>query len=310
MKHGTQKYISECPICQRAKSEHCPYPGLLEPLEIPDMAWQHITMDFIEGLPKSSGKDVILVVVDRLTKLAHFIPLSHPYIVNTVAQAFIDNIFKLHGPPISIVTDRDGIFTSNVWQKVFKSLNVKLKFITAYHPQTDGQSERVNQCLETYLRCMVFQEPKKWASWLSQAEWWYNTAHHPSLKMSPFQALYGFAPPMVNEIALPGPEDTEAREFLAVKQEMFTKLKANLAQAQARMKKHADKKITERTLEVGDMVYLRMQPYRMSAFRLRRALKLTSKYYGPYRIIEKIGKLAYKLLLPEGINIHPVFHVS
>jgi transposase InsO family protein len=151
-------------------------------------------MDFIEGLPKSQGKEVILVVVDRLTKSAHFIPLSHPYTVHSMSQAFIDNVFKLHGPPISIITDRDRIFTSNMWQQVFKSLNVKLKLSTAYHPQTDGQTERVNQCLEAYLCCMVFQEPKKWAAWLSLAEWWYNTTYHTALKVSPFQALYGFPP--------------------------------------------------------------------------------------------------------------------
>jgi transposase InsO family protein len=178
------------------------------------MAWQHISMDFVEGFPKSSGKEVILVVVDRLTKMAHFIALSHPYSVQTVAQAFMDNIFKLHGPPVIIVTDRDRIFTSNMWQAMFKSLNVKLKLSTAYHPQTDGQTERVNQCLESYLRCMVFQEPKKWAAWLALAEWWYNTSHHTAIKMSPFQALYGFPPPMINEISLPGPEDTQTQSQL------------------------------------------------------------------------------------------------
>jgi hypothetical protein len=258
LKRDTQQYITECAVCQRSKSEHCPYPGLLEPLERPDMAWQHISMDFIEGLPKSRGKDVILVVVDRMTKMAHFIALSHPYSVQSVAQAFMENIFKLHGPPISIVTDRDRIFTSHMWQKVFKSLNVKLKMSTAHHPQTDGQTERVNQCLESYLRSMVFQEPTKWASWLAMAEWWYNTSHHTAIKMSPFQALYGYAPPMISEIALPGPEETEARDFLQEKQLMLDRLKVNLAQAQARMKKHADKKRTERVLEVGDMVYLKM----------------------------------------------------
>jgi len=281
LKKETQQFISECAVCQSAKSEHCPYPGLLEPLDTPDMAWQHITMDFIEGLPKSNGKEVILVVV------AHFIPLSHPYTAHSVATAFLDNIFKLHGPPISIVTDRDRIFTSTLWQKVFKSLNIKLKLSTAYHPQTDGQSERVNQCLESYLRCMVFQEPKKWAAWLSLAEWWYNTTHHTALKMSPFQALYGFPPPMINEIALPGPEDVEARDFMQEKQQILTQLKENLAQAKSRMKRHANKKRSERTLEVGDMVYLKMQPYRMAAFGLRQPIKLTTKYYGPFRVTEK-----------------------
>jgi hypothetical protein len=110
------------------------------------------------------------------------------------------------------------------------------------------------------------------------AEWWYNTTYHTALKVSPFQALYGFAPPMISEVALPGPEDIEAREFLQERQEMLSKLKENLTQAQARMKRHADKKRTERVLEVGDMVYLKMQPYRLSAFGLRHATKLRSKF--------------------------------
>jgi transposase InsO family protein len=120
------------------------------------MAWQLITMDFIEALPRSEGKDTILVVVDKLTKYAHFIPLSHPFAAKTIVQIFIDNVFKLHGLPLAIITDRDRVFTSQLWQDLLKSLNVKLRFGSAYHPQTDGQSERVNQCLENYLRCMVF----------------------------------------------------------------------------------------------------------------------------------------------------------
>jgi transposase InsO family protein len=181
------------------------------------MAWQHITMDFIEGLPKSQGKEVILVVVDRMTKLAHFIALSYPYTTHSVAETFIANIFKLHGPPASIITDRDMIFTSHLWQEIFNSMKVKLKLSTAYHPQMDGQSERVNQCLESYLRCMVFQDKKR-ASWLPLAEWWYNTSYHTALKTSPFQALYGYSPPMLSEFSISPTADTEAQDFLVDRQ--------------------------------------------------------------------------------------------
>lgn len=134
---------------------------LLKPLEVPGMAWTHISMDFIEGLPKVKGKDVILVVVDRFTKYAHFIALSHPYTVQQVVQLFMDQIFRLHGFPLVIVTDRDRIFTSKLFEEIFKSAGVSLRFSTSYHPQTDGQTERVNQCLENYLRIMAFQDPKE-----------------------------------------------------------------------------------------------------------------------------------------------------
>jgi hypothetical protein len=141
LKQDVQNYVTACPICQRSKHENCKYPGLLDPLPTPDMAWAHVTMDFIEGLPKSQGKDVILVVVDKLTRYAHFIPLSHPYTVQSVAQALFDNVIKLHGPPAVIISDRDRIFTSNLWKQIFSSFKTELRFSSAYHPQSDGQTE-------------------------------------------------------------------------------------------------------------------------------------------------------------------------
>jgi transposase InsO family protein len=171
-------------------------------------------MDFVEGLPKSQGKDVILVVVDRFTKYAHFISLNHPYTAQDVVTVFLDNVFKLHGLPRVILTDRDPIFTSNMWQSLFKALEVKFHLSSAYHPQTDGQTERVNQCLENYLRCMCFNSPKRWHYWLSLAEWWYNTSFHTSLNLTPFQAQYGYPPPMVAEVVIPDCPDIHMQEQL------------------------------------------------------------------------------------------------
>jgi hypothetical protein len=298
--------VSQCAICQRAKYEHCHYPGLLAPLPIPNMAWSFISMDFVEGLPKSRGKNVILVVVDRLTKYAHFLSLSHPFTAAHVAQLFLDNVFKLHGPPIAIVTDRDKIFTSKLWQDIFKSMKVSLHYSSAYHPQTDGQTKRVNQCLESYLRCMAFLEPK---NWLPLVEWWYNTNYHTSLKSSPFEALYGYPPPMILEVMVPG-LDSPALDFLLQKQQMITRLKENLAQAQSRIKNYADLKRSERQFIVGDIVYLKLQPFRCHAFGIHANLKLATKYYGAFKILEKIGLAAYRLQLPATADIHPIFHVS
>jgi hypothetical protein len=310
MHKQVKDYVRTCPVCQKNKAEHLPYPGLLEQLPVPDMAWTHISMDFVEGLPKSNDKDVILVVVDRFTKYAHFLSLSHPFTVQDVINLFIDNVFKLHGPPAVIVTDRDRIFTSNLWQALFKSMDIKLHLSSAYHPETDGQTERVNQCLENYLRCMCFATPKKWHSWLSLAEWWYNSSYHTSLNMTPFQALYGFPPPMVAEVVLPDCADDKAKEILQNRQLAQQVIKDNLNKAQSRIKAQADKHRSERVLEVGDMVYLKIQPYRHTSLSLHRSLKLHSKFYGPFRVLEKIGKVAYKLLLPNGCLLHPVFHVS
>ena len=151
-------------------------------------------MDFIEGLPKSAGYSVILVVVDRFTKYAHFLPLKHPFTASMVTQTFLDNVVKLHSLPNAIVSDRDKIFTSALWQNLFKGMHTKLNMSTAYHPQTDSQTERVNQCLETYLRCAVAASPTKWAQWLSLAEYWYNTSFHTAIGCTPFKALYGVEP--------------------------------------------------------------------------------------------------------------------
>lgn len=159
MRKDVEAMLSECPVSQLTKAEHVHIPGLLDPLEIPDMAWSHISTDFIKALPKSKGKEVILVVVDRLTKYAHFLPLSHPYTIQDVVQIFMDHIYKSHGMPMTIVSDRDRIFTSRFSQEIFKALHVSLRFSTTYHPQSDSQTERVNQCPKSYLRSMTFVTP-------------------------------------------------------------------------------------------------------------------------------------------------------
>nr|KYP54954.1 Retrotransposable element Tf2 [Cajanus cajan] len=185
MTKDVKGFIQQCSICQRCKYETVASPGLLQPLPIPEHVWQHITMDFIEGLPSSYGKQVIFVVVDWLSKVAHFMALSHPYTAAEVAQSFLDNIFKLHGFPKSITSDRDAIFVSQFWQELMAFQGVQIQLSTTYHSQTDGQSEVVNRCLETYLRYMCADTPLQWSKWLALAEWWYNTNYHSTIKATP-----------------------------------------------------------------------------------------------------------------------------
>jgi hypothetical protein len=257
-------------------------------------------MDFISGLPKSRGKNVILVVVDRLTKYAHFLPLAHPYTVQTVADLFSKHIIKLHGPPSSIVSDRDHVFTSHLWKQILSSYNTKLHYSTAYHPETDGQTERVNQCLEQYLRCMAFQEPKKWCDWLHSAEWWYNCSFHSAIQMSPFQALYEYPPPLLQQIPVPFEQQQASAIDQQEKESMVKILQHNLTKAQLRMKKYADANRIERQFEVGDLVYLKMQ----------NPPKLSPKWYGPFKVLHKVGQFSYQLQLPANCKLHDVFHVS
>lgn len=277
MKQDVIQLVRQCDVCQRNKPEHVLYPGLPQPLPIPQQSWSHISMDFIEKLPLSDGKDTIMVVVDRLTKFAHFITLSRPFSATTVAHVFLEQIFKLHGLPASIVSDRDTIFTSIFWQTIFKTLGVSLHYSTAYHPQSDGQTERVNQCLETYLRCFTCDKPTNWSRWIPMAEYWYNTSFHTSLAMTPFEALYGVKPvpiplgPYVDSI-IPAAVDM-VQQHAAVMQN----LKEHLVKAQHRIKQFADLHRSERTFQVGDMVFLKLQPYKQQTTAVRACLKLCSK---------------------------------
>lgn len=267
-------------------------------------------MDFIDGLPVSGHKNVVFVVVDRLTKYAHFLSLKHLYTAQDVADLFLREVYKLHGLPQSIVSDRDPVFTSQFWQTLFKSMGTQLKLSTSYYPQTDGQTERLNLCLESYLRAMTSNNPKQWTTWLPLAEWWYNTNHHTALNTTPFQALYGFPPPHIPLGPLPYPTQSQAGLYLTHRQQLLHSLKDNLVQAQSRMKFYADRNRSERVLQEGDLVYLKLQPYRQTSLAIRRNLKLSARYYGPYKILQRIGAVAYRLELPAGSTTHPVFHVS
>ncbi|GKA68223.1 retrotransposable element Tf2 [Tanacetum coccineum] len=243
------------------------HPGLLQPLPIPERIWSDISMDFIVGLPRSQGKTVIFVVVDRLSKYAHFVALSHPYTASSVAQAFLDSVYKLHGLPDSIVSDRDSVFMSHFWQSLFKILKVELKMSTAYHPQTDGQTEAVNY-------------------------------------VSPYEVVYGQIPPLHNPYVAGESAVESVDRSLQARERAIEMLQFHIKRAQDRMKKYADLKRSEREFEVGMWVYLKLQPHRQVTIRHEAQNKLSSKYYGPFMIVEKIGVVAYKLELPS--NVQPV----
>ena len=310
MRSDITEFIKACAICQQNKYSTLSPAGLLSPLPIPQQVWTDISLDFIEGLPFSKGFDVILVVVDRLTKYAHFIPLKHPFTAKTVAETFVKEVVKLHGFPETMVSDRDRVFLSLFWSALFKSQGTALHKSTAYHPQSDGQTEVVNRCLEAYLRYFAGRKPSSWVQWLPWAEYWYNTSHHSATNTTPFKALYGRDPPRLLRFGDVPTANAEVEEMIKGRDELLQELRDNLATAQARMQASANKKRRDVEFEVGTWVYLKLRPYRQTSVAYRRAEKLAPRFFGPYLIEKRVGKVAYKLVLPAHSLIHPVFHVS
>ncbi len=201
MRAMVEEYCDTCAICKRSKApRHKPY-GKLQSLPVPNSKWSDLTMDFVTGLPESRDwngavYDTILVVVDRLTKMTHYIPVTKTVTAEDLAEILTREIVRLHGLPTSIVTDRGSLFTSNYYSSLCYALNIKRKLSTAFHPQTDGQTERQNSTMEQYLRAFVNFEQTDWVQLLPMAEFAYNNAWNASAKMSPFEAMQGYSPRM------------------------------------------------------------------------------------------------------------------
>ncbi|GJU58485.1 putative reverse transcriptase domain-containing protein [Tanacetum coccineum] len=218
MKKDIAVYVSRCLTCLKVKAEHQRPSGLLQQPEIPEWKWEGIAMDFVTKLPRtSSGHDTIWVIVDRLTKSAHFLPMREDYKMDRLARLYLNEIVARHGVPISIISDRDSRFTSRFWQSMQEALGTRLDMSTAYHPQTDGQSERTIQTLEDMLRACVLDFEGSWDVHLPLVEFSYNNSYHSSVRCAPFEALYGRkcrSPIMWAEVGeghLIGPELVEAR---------------------------------------------------------------------------------------------------
>jgi hypothetical protein len=310
MRGMVKEFLRECDVCQRFKSDCMKPVGLLQPLSIPTTIWTNVSMDFIEGLPTSNGYTVIMVIVDRLMKYAHFAALKHQFTSAIVAKVFIANVVRLHRIPASIVTDRDRVFLSSFWQALFQLQGTQLCMSSSYHPQSDDQTKVMNRTLEQYLCCFAGDQPKKWVEWLPWAEFSYNTSLHLSTKTTPFEAVYGTLPSTLLTY-VPGTSRIQAvDESLRDRDAILKELRHNLSLAQNRMKCQAGQHRRDVSFEVGDHVYLKLQPYRQSSVAFRASMKLSARFFGPYQIVGKVSQVAYKLLLPPGSLIHDVFHDS
>ncbi|GAU51356.1 hypothetical protein TSUD_413040, partial [Trifolium subterraneum] len=305
------EYVYACLVCQKSKIEHQKPSGLLQPLSVPEWKWDSIAMDFVGGLPKTAkGNEVIWVVVDRLTKSAHFIAIKIGTLVPKLAEIYVEQIIRLHGIPSSIVSDRDPKFTSRFWESLQEALGTKLRLSSAYHPQTDGQSERTIQSLEDLLRACVLEQGESWDSCLPLIEFTYNNSFQSSIGMAPFEALYGrrCRTPLCwyesGETVVLGPDIVQETT------EKIRMIREKMKASQSRQKSYHDKRRKDVEFQEGDHVFLRVTST-TGVGRALKSRKLTSKFIGPYQISERIGKVAYRIALPITLsNLHDVFHVS
>jgi hypothetical protein len=311
MKREIAHFVEQCLTCQQVKVEHQRPSGLLQPLLIPEWKWENISMDFVCGLPRTSkNHDAIWVVVDRLTKSAHFIPIRMNYSLDKLAELYVNEIVRLHGVPVSIVSDRDPRFTSRFWGSLQKALGTKLNFSTAFHPQTDGQSERTIQILEDMLRACVLDFKGSWIDHLTLVEFAYNNSYQASIEMAPYEALYGRrcrSPICWDEV---GERKILGPEIVLKTCEKIELIRERLRVAQSRQKSYADTRRRDLEFEIGDMVFVRVAPMK-GVMRFGKKGKLSPRYVGPFEILERVGPVAYKLALPPALSgIHNVFHIS
>src|ERR1051325_1040388 len=256
------------------------------------------------------GHDAIWVIVDRLTKSTHFIPINITYPVSKLVEIYTHVIVRLHGVPSSVVSDRDPRFTSEFWKSLQEALGSKLRLSLAYHPQTDGQTERTIQSLEDLLRACILEHGGSWDTYLPLIEFTYNNNFHASIGMAPFEALYGrrCRTPLCwhesGESVVLGPElvreTTEAVKMIREKMRI----------SQSRQKSYHDKRRKDLEFQEGDHVFLRVTPT-TGVGRALKSKKLTPRFIGPYQITSKVGKVAYRVALPPNLsNLLDVFHVS
>ena len=309
--NDVREYISTCPVCQKnAAPRHKPY-GKLDPLPIPARPWQEVSLDFITQLPPSyigTGEyDAILVVVDRYTKMAKFIPMRGDINAAQFAALFHEQIELNFGAPRGVVSDRDTRITSKFWAEVCVYSLVKRRMSTAFHPQTDGQTEILNRILENYLRAYTSLEQMNWAKLLPAAEFAYNNSKNTTTQIPPYRALYGYDPELRFDIAdnVTKGEAPAARDRVERLHELRDRLRDEILKAQESQAKYYNQRHMPMAFKRGDFVKLSTRNLRL------KNKKLQPRWVGPLRVLQRIGSQAYRVALPEKYaQLHDVFPIQ
>jgi len=301
------KYVEGCDLCQRMKNRTEEPAGKLKLSEVPQKTWTHLTVDFITKLPVVAGKDAVLVVCNRLSKMTHFVATTEGTSAEGLARLFQDNVWKLHGLPESVVSDRGPQFAAELTRELNRMLGIKTKLSMAFHPQTDRQMERMNQELEQYLRFFIEHRQKDWPEWLVAAEFAINNKVHTATKVLPFMANYGKELRMGGDIRRKGKVESVTK-FVERMKKVQEEAEVALKKTQEEMKKYADRGRKETEVwKKGDRVLLSTKDL---VFKERPTKKLMERYMGLYTIEEVVSSNTVKLRLPSSIRIHPVVNVS
>ncbi|MCO5586044.1 hypothetical protein L7F22_039982 [Adiantum nelumboides] len=313
MKGDIQDYVSKCVVCQKTKYDRGKQPGLLQPLPILDSPWESISMDFIFGLPKSiHGNTRIWTIVDRFSKQAHFKPVKKTIKAHQMATLFISQVFKYHGLPTPIASDSDPRMTINFWKGLFKNLGTRLNFSSAYHPQTDGQSEIANLTVLDLLKAYVTEvdQRSQWEKYLPLVEYAYNNTVHTSTRKAPFEVIEGRSKsPLLLKV---DGKIFAADEYSRDLKESFQKIKEAISIAQQKQKAAANKHRRALAFKENEWALLKFPKARLrhTTGHQNYYAKLAKRYYGPFQILKPINEMAYQLKLPKHWLIHNAFHVS
>nr|GEY06941.1 putative reverse transcriptase domain-containing protein [Tanacetum cinerariifolium] len=311
MKADIGTYVSKCLTCAKVKAEHQRPSRLLVQPKIPEWKWENITMDFVTKLPKSSqGYDTIWVIVDRLTKSAIFTLMRETNPMDKLARMYLKEVVTRNGIPVSIISDHDLRFASNFWRSLQNALGTRLDMSIVYHLETDDQSKRTIQTLKDMLRACAIDFGKGLVNHFPLVEFSYNNIYHASIKTTPFEALYGRKCRLpvcwteVGEAQILGPE------LIQETTEKIIQIKQRMQAACDRQKSYADLKRKPMEFQVGDKVMLKVSPWK-GVVRFGKRGKLNPRYVGPFKVLERVGDVTYKLDLPEELSrVHNTFHVS